>query len=118
GVVYLVLQRWEQVNQQLEQLLSDTVQAEVTAIRLGDLTAFEERQRSATGDWANTQRQLFDDYQTLKTTSNIVLSGHVVDAEIDGQRGRVQVEEIIDGVPYIQTWFYWRYEDGWFHVPP
>ncbi|MDQ7035910.1 MAG: hypothetical protein Q9P01_14080 [Anaerolineae bacterium] len=33
--------------------------------------------------------------------------------------GRVQVEEIIGGVPYVQTWFYWRYPepDGWRHVP-
>jgi hypothetical protein len=30
----------------------------------------------------------------------------------------VQVEEIVDGVPYARTWFYFRYEDGWRHVPP
>jgi len=124
SIAYLVSRRWEQVNQQLETLLTDTVQAEVAALRLGDLTAFEERQRSATADWATTQRQTYDEYQQLKQSSNVVLSGRIVSTEIDGQRARVQVEEIIDGVPYVQTWFYWRYDSegenagGWYHVPP
>ncbi|MBL8160877.1 MAG: hypothetical protein JNJ61_02755, partial [Anaerolineae bacterium] len=30
----------------------------------------------------------------------------------------VSVQEIIDGVPYTRVWFYWRYDDGWRHVPP
>ena len=34
-------------------------------------------------------------------------------------RGRgCEVEEIIGGVPYGRVWFYWRYDDGWRHVPP
>lgn len=118
GGVYLVFQRIEQVNLQIEQLLSDTVQTEVAALRVGDLTAFEDRQRSATEDWLITQREVYNAYQTLKVDSSIVLSGRILDVEVDGQRGRVQVEEIIDGVPYVQTWFYWRYEEGWYHVPP
>lgn len=124
GIVYLLSKRWEQVNQQIELLLTDTVQAEVAALRLGDLTAFEARQRSATADWVITQRQTFDTYQSLKQTSTVVLSGRIISTEVDGQRARVQIEEIIDGVPYVQTWFYWRYEPegdndgGWYHVPP
>ena len=27
-------------------------------------------------------------------------------------------QEIIDNAPYVRTWFYWRYDDGWAHVPP
>lgn len=118
GIVYVVFQRLEQVNQHIEQLLTDTVQAEVAALRVGDLEAFQARQRSATDDWTITQRQVFEDYQTLKISSSVVLSGQVTDTQVDGQRGRVFVEEIIDGVPYTRTWFYWRYQDGWFHVPP
>ncbi len=118
GIAYLVYQRLEQVNQHVEQLLVDTVQAEVTALRVGDLQAFQDRQRSATDDWAIAQRATFEAYQNLKVSSNVVLSGQVTDIEVDDQRGRVFVEEIIDGVPYIRTWFYWRYQDGWFHVPP
>lgn len=118
GIVYLAFQRLEQVDQHIAQLLTDTVQAEVTALRVGDLQAFQDRQRSATDDWAITQRQTFEAYQSLKVSSNVVLSGQVTEIEVDGQRGRVFVEEIIDGVPYTRTWFYWRYQDGWFHVPP
>lgn len=118
GLAYVVQQRWEQVNQRIEQVLVDTVQAEVATLRVGDREGFSDLQRSATEDWGNEQLETFNAYQTLKTSSNVVLSGQVLDVAIDGQRGRVSVEEIIDGVPYVQTWFYWRYEDGWFHVPP
>ncbi|MEM9951175.1 MAG: hypothetical protein AAF846_06235 [Chloroflexota bacterium] len=118
SIAYLVFQRYEQVTQYTEQLLVDTVQAEVASLRGGDLIAFEERQRSATDDWSSVQREVYNAYQTLKVESSVVLSGNVTNIEIDGQRARVQVEEIIDGVPFVQTWFYWRYEDGWFHVPP
>lgn len=131
GGVYLLFQRLEQVNQQIEQLLSDTVLAEVATLRVGDLTAFEAFQRSATEDWLINQREVYNAYQSLKVESNIVLSGRVLDVEVDGQRARVQVEEIIDGVPYVQTWYYWNYfsvpgcnpeEDdcriGWLHTIP
>ena len=131
GIVYLVFQRLEQVNQQIEQLLSDTVQAEVAALRVGDLTAFEALQRSAREDWAGSQREVFNNYQALKIDSNVVLTGRILDVEVDGQRGRVQVEEIIDGVPYVQTWYYWNYSripgcddtaddcrTGWLHTIP
>lgn len=118
GIAYAVLQRWNQVNSHIEQILTETVQAEVAALRLGDFDGFINVQRSATEDWLITQREAFNHYQDLKSTSNITLTGQVVAVEVDGQRGRVQVQEIIDGVPYLQTWFYWRYEDGWHHVPP
>ncbi|MGB7340339.1 MAG: hypothetical protein WBC91_15690 [Phototrophicaceae bacterium] len=116
--VYLIFQRAEQVDQYTEQLLIDTVQAEVAALRLGDFTSFEARQRSATADWAINQREVYEAYQALKVGSSVILSGQVLNTEIEGQRGRVQVEEIIDGIPYVQTWFYWRYDEGWYHVPP
>ncbi|MEO0597010.1 MAG: hypothetical protein AAF126_12920 [Chloroflexota bacterium] len=118
GVAYLIEQRWEQVNQRVEQILIDTVQAEVATLRVGDREGFLDLQRSATEEWGNQQLETFNAYQTLKTTSDVVLSGRVIDTTIDGQRGRVSVEEIIDGVPYVQTWFYWRYDEGWAHVPP
>jgi hypothetical protein len=75
-------------------------------------------QRSATDAWLTAQQQTFDQYQDLKASADVTLSGRVVDTEINGQRGRVVVEEIIDGVPYHRVWFYWRYDDGWRHVPP
>jgi len=116
--VYLVVKRWEQVNTRLEQLLSETVGSEVAALRVGDFPAFIDMQRSATEDWLIAQEQIYHEYQALKSTGNVTLTGRVSNIEVSGQRGRAQVEEIIDGISYTRTWFYWRYEDGWRHVPP
>ncbi|MEP7294350.1 MAG: hypothetical protein ABI835_21350, partial [Chloroflexota bacterium] len=88
------------------------------ALRLGNLEAYLQMQRSATDAWLQQQDATFDHYQALKQTGNINLSGRIIATQIDGSRGRVQVEEIIDGVPYGNVWFYWRYDDGWRHVPP
>jgi hypothetical protein len=130
GIVYLILQRLEQVNSRIEQNLTETVQAEVASLRVGDFNGYMAIQRSAAEDWLVTQRETFEYYQQLKTTSNIILSAKIHSVEVDGQRGRVQVQEIIDGIPYLQTWFYWRFpivkdeqnkvidEGGWHHVPP
>jgi hypothetical protein len=130
GIVYLVYQRWEQVNQRLEQVLVDTVQAEIAALRVGNFDDYINMQRSASDDWLISQRAVYESYQTLKSTANVTLSGRVISVAVDGERGRIQIEEIIDNVPYVQTWFYWRYspivdEDGkevdaggWRHVPP
>jgi hypothetical protein len=48
----------------------------------------------------------------------MALTGQVLDVAVDEPRARVRVEEVIGGAPYARTWFYWRYEDGWRHVPP
>lgn len=130
GIAYLISQRWEQVNQRVEQVLVDTVQAEIAALRVGNFDDFINMQRSATDDWLISQRAVYEEYQSLKASADVTLSGRIVSVEVDGQRGRVQIEEIIDSVPYVQTWFYWRYTPivdetgkeidagGWRHVPP
>jgi hypothetical protein len=128
GVVFFVLYRLDDANRQLEALLIESIQAEVTALRIGDAEAFLERQRSAGNDWRLAQEAQFNRYQALKADADLQLTGRVVNVEVDGQRGRAQVEEIIDGVPYVRTWFYWRYDAeivndreipaGWYHVPP
>ncbi len=118
GVIGAVELRLRQVDWQMEQLLRDTVSAEVAALRLGDHAAYLELQRSATSDWTQRQDANFARYQTLKQTHNLNLSGRIIGATVDGQRGRVQLEEITDGVPYSRLWFYWHYDDGWRHVPP
>ncbi len=117
GAVAAVYFRLRQVDQQAEQVLLDTVSAEVTTLRLGNFEAFLNMQRSATDAWLQQQSASFDQYQTLKQNGNVNLSGRIIDSQIDGSRGRVQLEEIINGVPYGRVWFYWRYEDGWRHVP-
>ena len=115
---FLVYQRVQQVEMRTEQLLRETVSAEVSALRIGDEATFEALQRSATTDWLNAQQASFQAYQELKIRSEVQLTGQVVSMEIEDPRGRAQVQEIIDGVPYLRTWFYWRYEDGWRHVAP
>lgn len=117
GILF-VQNRLLEVENQLDQLLQDTVRAEVAALRIGDFETFMQLQRSATDEWINAQQSTYRNYETLKTTTDIKLTGNVLATEIEGQRGRAIVEEIIDGVPYANVWFYWRYADGWRHVPP
>lgn len=119
AVVALLLNvRLRQFDAQIEQLLRDTVDTEIAALRIGDQKTFMDLQRSATEDWFRAQEQTFNNYQTLKSEQEIQLTGHVIEVAISNQRGRVHVEEIINGISYTRLWFYWRYEDGWRHVPP
>ncbi len=117
-IVAAVNVRLRQVDAQLRQVLASTVDAEVTALRIGDRDSFLSMQRSATDEWQQRQNALFDSYQSLKADPNTQLTGRIVDLAIDNSRARVKLEEIIAGVPYAQEWFYWRYDDGWRHVPP
>jgi hypothetical protein len=118
GVVGLVELRLRQVEDQIEQVVSDTATAEVAALRLGDREAYLDMQRSATTEWVQQQDANFAHYQALKQTSDVNLSGRIISVQVDGARARVQIEEIIGGIPYGHAWFYWRYDDGWRHVPP
>lgn len=110
--------RLHQVDEQIRQVLTSTVDAEVAALRLGDRETFISIQRSASEDWHNKQNALFDSYQALKTTQDVQLTGQILDLAIDNTRARVKIQELIGGVPYAREWFYWRYDDGWRHVPP
>jgi len=116
--VAVVVWRLNEANAYIESLLRDTVEAEFAALRLSDKTAFIGIQRSATDDWQTYQSQIFDAFQNGKLAGSITLTGTVRGVEIDGTRGRAIVEWIEGGIPYSQAWFYWRYEDGWRHVPP
>jgi hypothetical protein len=115
GFVYWRLQ---DIDQAIERSLRSTVETEITALRLGDFTAFATLQRSASDQWLQSQQQLFSEYQALKLRPNVQLTGQIVDLTIDRTRARVAVQEIIEGIPYTRVWFYWRYDDGWRHVPP
>ena len=118
GVAGVISWRLQEVDAQITQLLRNTVDAEVAALRIGDESAFLTTQRSASDEWTQEQTQVFEDYQQRKLTQNIQLTGLISDMTIDDMRARVNVQEIIDGVPYTRVWFYWRYDDGWRHVPP
>ncbi len=116
--VAVVIWRLNEANAYIESLMRDTVEAEFAALRLGDKTAFNNIQRSATDDWLTYQTQIFDAFQNGKLAGTITLTGMIRGVEIDGTRGRAVVEWVEGGIPYSQAWFYWRYEDGWRHVPP
>lgn len=118
GIAAVITWRLRAVDDQIAQLLRNTVDAEVAALRIGDQTAFLATQRSASDDWVQQQAQLFNSYQQLKLTQNIELTGQILDMNINDSRARVEVQEIDNGVPYTRVWFYWRYDDGWRHVPP
>lgn len=115
GAIWL---RLYTVDNQIRQSLIDTAQTETAMLRIGDFAGYIGLQRSASSDWLSVQSDRFKQYQDLKTKSDLNLTGKVLDVAIDGLRGRVLLEEIIDGVPYDTLWFYWQYgKDGWRHVP-
>ncbi len=118
GIALAIGLRLRAVNEQVEQALVNAVDAEVAALRIGDQNSFLNAQRSATGDWLNAQQQTFNNYQTMKQNGNIQLTGRVLETAFEGPRAWAKVEEIVDGIPYARLWFYWRYDDGWRHVPP
>lgn len=113
----LILLRLEDVDNQLRQSLIDTLQDELTALRIGNYSDYMMLQRSPGENWTIVQGERFRRYQQLKIESNLTLSGKVFEAAVDGLRGRVVFEEVLNGVPHRAVWFYWRYVDGWRHVP-
>ncbi|MBK8026486.1 MAG: hypothetical protein IPK19_35140 [Chloroflexi bacterium] len=125
AIIGIVLLRLREVDGAIQRQLHTTVGAEVTALRLGDLTAFLDVQwraedTSLTEVWIAEQTRSFDAYQALKqdASRSVNLTGRIIDTTIESQNGRVHVEEIVDGIPYGRVWFYWRFDEGWRHVPP
>lgn len=119
AVIFAVSRRLEDINRYFETLLRDAVDAEVTALRIGNERAFLAIQHQGNPNWLAFQENTFANYAQLKAERDIRLTGRILDIAVDGQRrGRVMVEEIIDGVPYVRTWsYFWFDEEGWLHVP-
>lgn len=116
--VLVVRQRLLDVQMQLEQLLRETVRAETAALRIGDINTFLAVQDSASDTWRQRQQSIFREYSELKARHDVDLTGTILDLEIDGERGRVIVEEIINGARYAQVWFYRNLGDKWYHISP
>lgn len=114
----LVRQRIHQVERQFEQLLQDTVKAEVAALRIGDLNSFLNVQSAVSPDWVNRQRAMFQHYSDLKSDGAIELTGSLLAVNVEGERARVLVQENINELPYARLWFYRRAGDGWQHTAP
>ena len=117
GIVGGIMARLRYVDSEIERQLRDTVAAEMAALRIGDIAGYLTIQRSESDAWMLGQTDLYWQYQELKRQYPVDLTGTILDLEIDETRGRVLVEEVINAQRFQQMWFYWRYEDGWRHVP-
>ena len=119
GVAGAIALRLNTVDTRLRETLIDAAHAEVQALRIGDQQTFDGLMRSQDADWLAEQNKRFDRYQTLKTQGSLQFADQIPDTDvaIDGLRGRVLTTEIVNGQPYHALWFFWRYTDGWRHVP-
>ncbi len=116
-VVGLVLWRLWYVDSTIEQQLRDTISAETAALRIGDIAAYINVQRSGSDAWMLGQSDRFWAYQQAKLEGDVDLTGRVLSLSIDENRAHALIEEVYGGERYQVLWFYWRYEDGWRHVP-
>lgn len=114
---YLLIQRSSNVDAQLEARLRETVDAELASLRIGDLPTYQVLQRSASEVWVQSRLDEYFYYQELKQTDRIQQIGEVVELTISGKRGRVLIKQIIENKDIQTLWFYWHYDDGWYHVP-
>jgi hypothetical protein len=113
----LIFWRVANVDQTLRQSLVSVARAETLALKIGDLPAFLALMRGGDTRWTPSQSARFNRYQALKEQGAIQFTDNVLDATVDGQRGRVVIEEIVAGQRQQAVWYYWRYPDGWRHVP-
>ena len=109
--------RLREVDAQQENLLRASVEAEITALRLGDVQAYQQFQDSEDPARQLVWREMFAAWQVRKVESN-ALGGEVVALAIGGDDAWVQVEEIINGETWLHTWYYRRSGDTWRHVSP
>lgn len=113
GGVFLRLQELER---QQENLLRATVEAEVTALRLGDEEAFLDLQDSGDPAWRALQRSRYAAWQARKLEGGSPVGGEIVSLAMDDEQAWVQVQEIIAGEPRLHTWHYRFTAAGWRHV--
>ena len=112
----IVRQRLIDVQNEVAQLLQDTVKAEVAAIRIGDRQTFLQIQAGEDQAWLQRQNVLYQQYGDMKAAGRIELTGDILDVFIEDERARVLVQENIDGLPYSRLWFYRRDSRGWRHT--
>src|SRR5690554_5768969 len=69
--VSLVIWRLQQVDEQFRDSLVDTVEAEIAALKVGDLDAFMRIQRSRSSAFLIEQQREFELYQQLKQSHRV-----------------------------------------------
>ena len=113
GAVYLRLQELER---QQENLLRATVEAEVTALRLGDEQAFLNLQDSGDPPWQLAQQENFEAWQLRKLEGGNLPGGNIMALGLAAEQAWVQLRETIVGEPWLHTWHYRLTPEGWRHV--
>ena len=109
--------RLDQVEHWQLQTLKDAYHAELIALRIGDVNTFTDLQHQGDEVWLNQQ---LDYFNTVQETSNLILSGEILESEItnNGNLGIIRFREVEDDIPYERLWFYWDFEGlGWRHLP-
>jgi hypothetical protein len=118
GVVFWAGDRIASSERVLREDLAATIAAEAAALRIGDRGRFMSLQRSASDEWLRVQEAAYDAIQSLKQAGRVQVTGQTGDITFRGQTARALVGTVIDGERIVRPEFYWRYPDGWFHVPP
>ena len=98
------------MEDRVEDDLLAAVDAEFSAIRIGNEEAFMRMQRSPSEAFMESQRATFYEYQNLKENGRFSPQVSVVDFEFREETARVIIQEEIDGTLYQQVWFYWHYQ--------
>ena len=113
GALYLRLQELERQEQNL---LRATVEAEVTALRLGDEQAYLDLQDSSDSTWQLAQQENFIAWQRRKLEGGNLPGGDIMTLGLEGEKAWVQVQEFIAGEPWLHTWHYQLTPQGWRHM--
>ena len=113
GALWLRLQ---EVQRQQENLLRATVEAEVTALRIGDLQAWLGLQDGGDANRQPEGSRDFDAWQQRKLAGSDPAGGEILALALQGDSAWVQVQEFIAGEARAHTWFYRLGADGWRHV--
>ncbi|MBN1313457.1 MAG: hypothetical protein JXB30_18770 [Anaerolineae bacterium] len=103
------------VGQQVRAALEATIAAETLALRIGDREAYLAAQ-SDVGGWRQIQEQTFEHYQS--ETDRLEVTGQILEMDINADRARVILREVLNGVEYHVLWFYQRDASGWNHIAP
>ena len=113
GALFL---RLHELERQEQNLLRATVEAEVTALRLGDEQAFQDLQDGGDSPWQLAQQENFVAWQRRKLEGGNLPGGDIMTLGLEGEKAWVQVQEFIAGEPWLHTWHYQLTPQGWRHV--
>ncbi len=117
GIAIAIILRLAEIERWQLRTLQDAFNAELAALRIGDLDAFLALQHQGDEIWVNQQVAYFHEVQA---SPHLNLIGEIIDSEIseNGDLGIIHFREVEDGIPYERLWFYWSFEEaGWRHLP-